>query len=106
MINLSELSVPELKALLNEIPKEIQRREKDEKVRVRKELEALAAKHGFSLDELLGQATNKVPKASKPVATKYRHPTDMSLAWSGRGRQPRWVVEFLAQGGTLDQLAV
>jgi DNA-binding protein H-NS len=106
MMNLSELSLVDLKALLSEIPKEIQRREKDEKVRVRKELEELAAKHGFSLDDLLGQAAGKVAKVSKPVAVKYRHPADATLAWSGRGRQPKWVVDFLAQGGSLQQLAV
>lgn len=102
-MNLSELSIAELKSLLDEIPREIKRREKSEKARVRKELEELAAKSGFSLDELLDEAGGKV---RKPVAAKYRHPQHPELEWSGRGRQPKWVAEFLGNGGTMDQLAI
>ena len=42
-MDLSALSVAELNKLLSDIPKEISRREKGEKARIRKELEALAA---------------------------------------------------------------
>lgn len=35
----------------------------------------------------------------------YVHPKFSGLTWSGRGRQPRWVMEFLAEtGNTLDML--
>ncbi|MBT9521302.1 MAG: H-NS histone family protein [Dechloromonas sp.] len=105
-MDISQLSIAQLKELLDQIPAEIKRREKQEKTRIRQELEALAAKSGYTLDELLGEASEKVRKASKPVAVKYRHPKDLSLGWSGRGRQPKWVVEFLSADGALDQLAV
>lgn len=36
---------------------------------------------------------------------KYHHPQEPSLTWSGKGRQPKWVEAFIAQGGTLDELA-
>lgn len=105
-MDLTNLSVAELKSLLEKIPAEIKRRETDEKKRIRKELEELAAKSGYSLDELLGEAAVNVAKVKKPVAVKYRHPQDASLTWSGRGKRPRWTVEFLTNGGTLEQLAV
>lgn len=105
-MDLSAISIPELKELLQQIPAEIKRREKQEKTRIRQELEALAAKNGYTLDELLGEAGEQARKVSKPVAVKYRHPNDAALAWTGRGRQPKWVVEFLAGGGTLAQLAI
>ena len=105
-MDISTLSVPELKSLLDKIPGEISRREKEEKNRIRKELEELAAKSGYSLNELLGEAEEKLAKPKKPVAIKYRHPQDASLTWTARGRQPKWIVEFLAAGGTLEQLAV
>lgn len=104
-MDITTISIPDLKALLNEIPKEIARREKYEKARIRKELEELAAKAGFSLDDLLGQAEENT-KVRKPVAAKYRHPQDASLEWTGRGRQPKWVAEFIATGGTVEQLAI
>lgn len=77
-----------------------------EKDRIRQELEALAAKSGYTLDELLGEAREKVRKVTQPVAVKYRHPLDTTLTWTGRGRQPKWVVAFLNAGGTQEQLAV
>ena len=104
-MDISNLSVSELKSVLEKIPAEINRREKQEKARIRQELEALAAKSGYSLDELLNEASEKVRKVVKVVPVKYRHPQDSSLAWTGRGRQPKWVVEFLAAGGALGQLA-
>lgn len=103
-MELSALSLAELKNLLQQIPAEIKRREKDEKAKALKDLEALAAERGFTLDELLGAAKEKKERA--PVAAKYRHPQDSDLAWTGRGRQPKWIVEFLAAGGTLKQLSI
>jgi len=105
-MDLSALSISELKSFLKKIPAEIQRREKQEKTRIRQELEALAAKSGYTLDDLLGVASEKVCKVSKPVAVKYRHPQVAALSWTGRGRQPKWVAEFLAGGGSIAQLAI
>ncbi|MGZ9032950.1 MAG: H-NS histone family protein [Rhodospirillales bacterium] len=37
---------------------------------------------------------------------KYRNPDNPEETWSGRGRQPRWVQAALAEGETLDDLAI
>lgn len=37
---------------------------------------------------------------------KYRHPQEHTLTWSGRGRQPKWVDAYLANGGSLVSLDV
>lgn len=103
-MNISAITTADLKDLLDRIPAEIKRREKEEKAKALKEIEALAAAHGFALEDLVGAAKEKKERA--PVAAKYRHPDQEDLAWTGRGRQPKWVVEFLAAGGTLDQLKV
>ena len=42
----------------------------------------------------------------KPAAPNYANPADTSQTWTGRGRQPRWVVAALADGKTLDDLAI
>jgi DNA-binding protein H-NS len=103
-MELSNLSLAELKNLLQALPDEIKRREKDEKAKARKDLEAFAAERGFSLDELLGNAKEK--KERSPVAAKYRHPQNADLQWTGRGRQPKWIVEFITAGGALEQLSI
>jgi DNA-binding protein H-NS len=105
-MDLAEFSIAELNKLLSDIPKEISRREKGEKARVRKELEAFAAAQGYSLEELLGDAGATAKRAAKPVAAKYRHPDEPSLTWSGRGRQPKWLAEFLSNGGKIESLAI
>ena len=40
------------------------------------------------------------------VKVKYRHPENFALEWTGRGRQPKWVAEWMAKGGKMESLAV
>lgn len=101
---ISELSTAELKDLLARIPKEIERRVKEERQLAIKELEALAAQRGFDLNDLLSEAPAKQKRAA--VAVKYQHPNNPDMAWTGRGRQPKWVADFLANGGTMEQIRI
>ena len=65
------------------------------------ELEAVAQKHGYKLADLTGGKKAKV--ASR---TKYKHPEDSSLTWSGRGRQPTWIKDELSTGKSLIDFAM
>lgn len=108
-MDISNLSLAQLKELERLIPKEIRRREAQERARVRKELEAFVQARGFSLDDLIGGQTVERVRSGKTggkVAPKYRHPQQGDLEWTGRGRQPKWVQAWLAQGGSLDQLLI
>lgn len=40
----------------------------------------------------------------KPVAAKYRD--SVGNTWTGRGKQPRWVVEALSKGKSLDSFLI
>lgn len=104
MIDLSSLSLSELKALPEQLEAEIARRQGEEKSKLLEELEKLAAQKGFSLQDLAGNSLKKSPRTK--VAAKYRNPVDQSLTWTGRGRQPKWVVAFIEAGGTLEQLSI
>ena len=42
--------------------------------------------------------------SNSPV--KYRHPGNHELEWSGKGRQPKWVEGYLANGGSMVSLDV
>jgi DNA-binding protein H-NS len=105
-MDISTLTLADLKTLLDQIPQEIKRREKDEKAKALKELAAFAADRGFTLADLLSTENLNEKKARAAVAIKYRHPTNPELTSTGRGRQAKWIEEWLAAGGTLDQLAV
>lgn len=106
-MDISNLSLVELKELERTVPREIRRREVEERVKVRRELEALAQSRGFSLNDVVAEARVGGRGVSRGVVSiKYRHPQQADLAWSGRGRKPRWVEAWLANSGSLDQLAV
>ena len=106
-MDLSGLSLAELRNLQQQIPAEMKRREAQEKVDALNELRALAKAKGFSLEELMGKE-DKAPKVRSGgvVKVKYRHPSDGSLEWTGRGRRPKWVEAWVAGGGSLDGLAI
>lgn len=103
-MDFSSLSLAELKNLLNLLPAEIKKKEKEEKAKTLKELEAFAAERGFTLEELVGTSPEKKERVS--VAIKFRHPQHPELVWSGRGKRPKWLVDFLNENGSLQQLAV
>jgi DNA-binding protein H-NS len=64
----------------------------------------LAAKEGLSLNDVIGEDVE--PKKKTTVPVKYRSPADTSLAWTGRGRQPKWIQEHIANGGKLENLII
>lgn len=45
----------------------------------------------------------KPTRRNRP-AVKYVHPDEENLTWAGKGRKPRWVEEWLDQGGQLADL--
>lgn len=71
---------------------------------VRRELIALAAKHGYTVQELIdANEVTRPYKRSKGrqgrrVAAKYRDPGNQRRTWSGRGRMPRWLAERVNRG--------
>lgn len=106
-MDLAKYSVAELKNLQVRISEEIENRKVSEKQKVLDEMKALAAANGYSLEELLGKA-GKAKKGGVrgPVAVKYRHPDNAGLTWTGRGRKPAWVTDWLAGGKKIEALAV
>lgn len=48
------------------------------------------------------------PAPAKPKAARrevaYRHPDNDTLTWSGKGKKPAWVADFISRGGSIDQL--
>lgn len=103
--DLSTLSFPELRTLSADIVNEIKNREQDEIKRARAQIQEIAANVGMSVEDLIAAQPQK---AKATVAAKYRHPDDPKKEWTGRGRKPQWVVDFLAEkeGRTLDQLRI
>jgi DNA-binding protein H-NS len=72
-------------------------------------VEKLIAEQGLSIHDLVnltgepGGKSSTVSRSGAPI--KYRNPVNPSQGWTGHGRKPGWVIDYLANGGTLDKLA-
>ena len=107
-MDLSGLSLADLRALQEQVKLEIKKREHDDVIKAREQIMAIAHSVGIPLKELMG-TQGRVAKAGAvvtKVAVRYRHPADESLQWTGRGRQPKWIQEWLTSGQSLDALKV
>lgn len=103
-IELNKLSYMKLLDLQQKISDEIIQRKQQEKASLKQQLEELAANSGFDLDDLMGTQTPGRKRAK--VATKYRHPKDATLKWTGRGRKPLWLVAELEKGRKLESFLI
>jgi DNA-binding protein H-NS len=103
-VDLKNMSVAELLDLQKAIPAELEVRQKEERQKLLNEFRDKAKALGISLEDLMGASKGK-GRVSK-VAAKYIHPANAALTWTGRGKRPRWVSEWLDSGKSLDQLKV
>lgn len=104
MSDFQHLSLNELLACRDEIDALIVQKRKEAKNHLLSEFREKAESLGIDFDELVQVGTKK-RTGSKSVA-KYRNPEKPSQTWTGTGRQPKWVKDQLANGHTLDELAI
>ncbi|MCK0120218.1 MAG: H-NS histone family protein [Yoonia sp.] len=101
-INLKGMSRKELEKLQKDVDKALARIGDKELKAVRDEAAKLAAKHGYTLADITGDApVKKARKAAGPktkAPAKYANPSDKSQTWTGKGRQPVWYKEAVSSG--------
>ncbi|KAF3997453.1 H-NS histone family protein [Glaciimonas immobilis] len=106
-MDLSNLTVAQLRVLQEQVKQSLKDREQEEMTKAREQILAIAQTAGISLKDLLSiPARNKNNVTKAKVAVRYRSPSDASLQWTGRGRQPKWVQEWISSGKSLDALHV
>ncbi|MDF1855645.1 H-NS histone family protein [Pseudooceanicola sp.] len=101
-IDLENISLDELKALRKDVETAIRNFQDRERKKALDALEEKARELGYSLSDLTGSGA----KTRKVNPAKYRHSDDPNKTWSGRGRQPGWIKEILANGGNLDDYLI
>jgi DNA-binding protein H-NS len=97
-----------LRNLQEQIKQEMKKREHQDLQKAREQILAIAQSVGVPLKDLIssGRAGKAAASGTGSVAVRYRHPDDASQQWTGRGRQPKWVKEWVEGGKSLDQLRV
>lgn len=100
--DIENMSRTELEQLRAEIEKAMASLEERRKAEARAAAEQAAREFGFSLEDIIATS----PKRKTKSAPKYRNPHDPRKTWTGRGRQPAWIKEALADGKSLEELAI
>lgn len=118
-MDLNTMSLADLRRLQSRINGEIQRRNDTTRRNFLKKMKKMAAEDGLSLSEVIGdiaQAESReqpaprkrrgkgAEKKSGKLPVKYHHPENPGVGWSGHGRRPQWVIDWLAQGKPLEAL--
>jgi len=106
---IDKFSYADLIELKSEIEAVIAERRAEEQAKLQAKMAEIAAAAGFELDEVMPvKRSSGRPPATKrgKVAPKYRNPKDPSQTWTGRGRQPNWLVAELNKGKKLDDFLI
>ena len=102
--------LPSLLAQKVELDKQITKAKAEEKAAVLAHIRSAMEQYEITAEELTaapkrGRKPGSVNSGDrKPVAPKYRD--EAGNTWTGRGKQPKWVVEALASGLTLEDLLI
>ncbi len=109
-MDLSNLSLGDLRNLQDQIKQEMKKREQQDMQKAREQILAIAQSVGVPLKDLMssgrGAKSAGTGAGAGSVAVRYRNPDDSAQQWTGRGRQPKWVKEWVEGGKSLDQLRV
>lgn len=105
--DLSQYNLSELKGLQHDIEMEIKNRQQEEVKKARDQILSIAQNLGIPVEQLVADASKKAKRdKSGTVRAQYRNPANSEQTWTGRGRQPKWVVEALAQGKKIDEFRI
>jgi DNA-binding protein H-NS len=109
-LNLDAMSIDEMWLLHEEISGVLSVRLSSEKRELEKRLAQLRReREGRSPEGAEARSAKDMPRARRKypqVFPKYRNPTEPSETWSGRGKQPRWLVAALKAGHTIEEFVI
>ena len=106
--NLSQKELTDLISVANKRKKVLAKRKPIAQVRAA--INRVVRGSGYTMEELFGTkaaapararkaaGTAKKAKAGGKVPPKYRNPSNPAETWTGRGKQPRWLAGYVAQG--------
>lgn len=107
MTDIQNLSIEELKKLQDEAGALIVVKQEQEIIDAYDKVYAIADSVGLTLEDLLAEGAKRKRKLQKkPVEPKYRNKHNSAETWTGRGKQPKWLVQELEKGAKLEDFAI
>lgn len=103
-MELAQQNLGQLKQLLEDVTKEITRREKAEKQAAIDQIYQLAHQFGIPLKTLI--AEDKKTRKPRTSLNTYRDPSNPDNNWNGLGPRPKWLKEALETGAKLEEYRV
>ena len=107
MPDISNLSVEELRKLTAEAEALIESK-KDQAVEdAYNQILEIAESAGLTLEQFIEYGAQKRKKTTrKVVEPRYRNKGDSLETWTGRGKQPRWLVAQIEKGAKLEDFLI
>jgi len=107
-LDLEAMSFDELWLLHEELTKVLTEKITAEKLELERRLAQLnrASPIGEAEDRSTNSRTGRPRRKYPKVLPKYRNPSAPTETWSGRGKQPRWLVAALRSGHKLEDLLI
>ncbi|KAF1019121.1 MAG: Trans-acting regulatory protein HvrA [Acinetobacter bereziniae] len=107
MPDISNLSVEELRKLTAEAEALIESK-KDQAIEdAYNKIVEIAESAGLSLEQFIEYGTQKRKKTTrKAVEPRYRNKKNAAETWTGRGKQPRWLVAEIEKGAKLEDFLI
>jgi DNA-binding protein H-NS len=108
-LNLGAMSVDEMWQLHEDLGRALSVRLTTEKRQLEKRLAQLRRENEIRRSETDGGQASKGARERRKyprVLPKYRNPDESSETWSGRGKQPRWLVAALKSGHTIEEFLI
>ena len=105
--DLSGLSVEDLKRLQSEAEVLIASKKDQAIDDAYNQILAIAQSVGLTVEEVLEVGAQKRKKTTrKAVEPRYRNTNNADETWTGRGKQPRWLVAELEKGAKLEDFLI
>ncbi len=99
------MSIDELWQLHEELSRVLSARLTDEKRQLEKKLAQLRRDSHAARADVRERGASERRKYPQ-VLPKYRNPNQPSETWSGRGKQPKWLVAALETGHKIEEFAI
>lgn len=96
MRELQSLSENELQSMIENAKKALESLQAGKKKEILAQIKELAASINVSVE--ITENDKKAVRKGVAVPFKYKHPTDETKKWTGRGVAPKWMQDLLSKG--------